>query len=129
LGESIRPQSGRVEKGSQVLRFWRLVTKGEKVLSTKQKDRTTILKFSKKSFLFQLVSYLTSMECGNFSFGISVSLKMDFQLVSHLASKFQISIEISIGIISSGIYFKKGEIISKTLLKAKGRISSWGAFI
>jgi hypothetical protein len=36
LGESI--------KGSQVLRFWRFMPKGEKVLSPKQKDRTTISK-------------------------------------------------------------------------------------
>jgi hypothetical protein len=40
-------QRGRKFKGSQVLRFWRLMPKGEKVLSLKQKDRTTILKFSK----------------------------------------------------------------------------------
>jgi hypothetical protein len=59
------------------------------------------------------------MEYEKFSFGISVSLKMDFQLVSHFASKFQISIEISIGITS----------ISKTLLKAMGRIYLGGVFI
>jgi hypothetical protein len=34
-------------KGSQVLHFGRLMPKGEKVLSLKQKDRTIILKFSK----------------------------------------------------------------------------------
>jgi hypothetical protein len=45
LGENIRPQRGRkMQKGSQVLRFWRLMPKGEKVLSPKQKDRTTISK-------------------------------------------------------------------------------------
>ena len=49
-------------------------------------------------------------------------------------SKFKISIGISVGfkisfgIVSSGICFKK-EIISKTLLIAKGRTSSGGAFI
>jgi hypothetical protein len=42
-GESMR----RIVKGSQALRFWRLMPKGEKVLSPKQKDRTTILKISK----------------------------------------------------------------------------------
>jgi uncharacterized metal-binding protein len=56
------------------------------------------------------------------SIGISVSLKMDFQLVSHLVSKFQqvfsigISVslkKISIGIISFGIYFKKGKSFQK----------------
>jgi hypothetical protein len=40
------PKGGeKCEKGSQVLRFWRLMPKGEKVLSLKQKDRTTISKF------------------------------------------------------------------------------------
>jgi hypothetical protein len=43
-----------------------------------------------------------------------------------LVSKFQVSIKISLGIISFAINL--GEIISKTLLKAKGRISSWGSF-
>jgi hypothetical protein len=36
------PKGEELEKGSQVLRFWRLMSKGEKVLSPKQKDRTTI---------------------------------------------------------------------------------------
>jgi hypothetical protein len=45
LGESFRPQRGRkLQKGSQVLRFWQLMPKGEKTLSPKQKDRTTISK-------------------------------------------------------------------------------------
>jgi hypothetical protein len=58
-------------KCSQVLRFWQLMPKGEKVLSPKQKDRTTILKkivyfsnwyqdFSKRKCLFQLVFKLAS---------------------------------------------------------------------
>ena len=63
-------------EGSQVLRFWRLMPKGKEVFSPKQKDRTTILKFSKK------------LKEEIISIGISVSLKMDFQLVSHLVSKF-----------------------------------------
>jgi hypothetical protein len=44
---AISTHKGRIVKGSQVLRFWRLMPKGEKVLSPKQKDRTTISKFSK----------------------------------------------------------------------------------
>jgi hypothetical protein len=32
-----------MQKGSQSLRFWRLMPKGEKVLSPKQKDRTTTI--------------------------------------------------------------------------------------
>jgi hypothetical protein len=39
-------QMGEYSKGSQVLRFWRLKPKGEKVLSPKQKDRTTIVNFN-----------------------------------------------------------------------------------
>jgi hypothetical protein len=47
LGESIRPQRGRkCKKGSQVLRFWHLMPKGEKGLSPKQNDCTTISKIS-----------------------------------------------------------------------------------
>jgi hypothetical protein len=53
--------------------------------------------------VFQLVS--------KFSIGISFGFKIS------------ISIKVSIDITSFGICFKKGKIISKTLLKAKGRIS------
>jgi hypothetical protein len=38
------------KKGSQVLRFWRLMPKGEKELSPKQKDRTTISKKFTKAY-------------------------------------------------------------------------------
>jgi hypothetical protein len=63
-GKSFRPQRGRIVKGSQVLHFWQLMPKGEKVLSPKQKDRTTISKFSKK------------LKEEIISIGISVSLKI-----------------------------------------------------
>jgi hypothetical protein len=44
LGESIRFQRGiKMNKGSQVLHFWCLMPKGEKILSPKQKDRTTTI--------------------------------------------------------------------------------------
>jgi hypothetical protein len=46
------PFGRKCKKGSQVLRFWRFMPKGEKVLSPKQKDRTTISKFSKISISF-----------------------------------------------------------------------------
>jgi hypothetical protein len=46
-----------------------------------------------------------------------------------LVSKFQASIKTSIGTNFIWYLFQKGKIISKTLLKAKGRISSGGAFI
>ena len=66
LGESIRLQRGRkMQKGSQSLRFWRLMPKGEKILSPKQKDRTTNFKiFEMKIYLvftnviFQLISQM-----------------------------------------------------------------------
>jgi hypothetical protein len=55
------PKGREVHEGSQVLRFWRLMPKGEKILSPKQKDRTTISKkiemnFSIYVFLKKLVS-------------------------------------------------------------------------
>jgi hypothetical protein len=54
LGENIRPQGGENDIGISSSLFWRLMPKGEKVLSPKQKDRTTtISKFHK--CLFQLV--------------------------------------------------------------------------
>jgi hypothetical protein len=54
-GESIR----KIIEGSQVLRFWRLMPKGEKVLSQKQKDCTTTISKSHEC-LFQLVFDLVS---------------------------------------------------------------------
>jgi hypothetical protein len=96
-GESIRIHRGK-SKGSQVLRFWRLMPKGEKVLSPKKKDRTTISKFSK------IMEEITSLVF--ISIGVWVNHKY-FQLVSHLVSKFQLVRKFSIGIISFGICFKK----------------------
>jgi hypothetical protein len=52
-----------VNKGSQFLRFWRLMPMGERVLSPKQKDHTTtISKFSQMLILslFQLGLELAS---------------------------------------------------------------------
>jgi hypothetical protein len=111
------PKGGEtLTKGSQVLCFWRLMPKGEKELSPKQKDRTTI---SKKSQI--------SISIGIWSKWIfNWYVNWISQLVSHLifhncffklaSSKLHIKYErISIGIISLGIYFK-------TLLKAKRRI-------
>jgi hypothetical protein len=43
--------------------------------------------------------------------------------------KISISLEISIGIFSLWHLFLKGKIVSQTLLKAKGSISSGGVFI
>jgi hypothetical protein len=47
MGESI--------EGSQVLSFWRLMPKGEKVLSPKQKDCTTTFSKTKGHVYFKLV--------------------------------------------------------------------------
>jgi hypothetical protein len=46
----------KVLKGSQVLRFWRLMSKGEKVLSPKQKDRATISKKFEMNFSIDVFS-------------------------------------------------------------------------
>jgi hypothetical protein len=43
---------GESKKGSQRLRFWRLMPKGEKILSPKQKDRTTNFKKFRNEDLF-----------------------------------------------------------------------------
>jgi hypothetical protein len=67
LGGNEKPQRGRkCKKGSNVLHIWRLMPKGEKILSPKQKDRTTtISNFSKwwfnwisQMFVFQFISML-----------------------------------------------------------------------
>jgi hypothetical protein len=81
------------------------MSKGEKVLSPKQKDRTTISKvkiFEKCLFqlVFELIFNWYLVEFQNINW---------YNVISYL--------------------FQKGKIISKTLLKAKGRISSGGAFI
>jgi hypothetical protein len=56
-----------MQKGSQSLRFWRLMPKGEKVLSPKQKDRTTtISKFFEMKFTL-VFSQLVSISIDVFS--------------------------------------------------------------
>jgi hypothetical protein len=54
-----------MQEGSQVLRFLALNAKGEKILSTKQKDHTTISKKNQNEFLigkFQLVYFSISIQ-------------------------------------------------------------------
>jgi hypothetical protein len=68
--------------------------KEEKVLSPKEKDRTTILKFQKLKEEIISIGILVDLK---FSIGVSFSFKI------------LINITISIGIISFGICFKKGE--------------------
>jgi hypothetical protein len=131
LGESIRPQRGRkCQESSQVLRFGRLMPKGEKVFSPKQKDRTSpkqkdsttfSKKIKKKYFNWYLIKINLQLVCEvNFSISISLDIsKLFFKLAS---SKLHIKYEISIGIILLHIYFK-------TLLKAKRRISLRGSLL
>jgi hypothetical protein len=81
--------------------------KGEKVLSPKQKDRTTILKIS---IYFKLVSRFFKKE-EIISIGIWANLKIiNWYLIWYLKF-FSVGIlfdfKISIGIISLDIYFKK----------------------
>jgi hypothetical protein len=78
------------------------VPKVEKVLSPKQKDRTTILKKKSKTK-------------GRNYFNQYLSKSQNFQLVSYLVSKFQVSIKISIDIISFDICFKKGNYFKNPL--------------
>jgi hypothetical protein len=71
------PMGRKYKKGSQILRFWRLMPKGEEVLSPKQKDCTTNFQNFHK-ILFQLV------------------LEVNFQLVSYLTSESRESIKIQL---------------------------------
>jgi hypothetical protein len=129
LGEGIRPQRGRkVLKGSQVLRFWRLMPKGEKVFSPKQKDRTTILKF------LVYISNWIFFKRKYFSIGILFCLleyeKCLFQLIlnkpqKEFSSSMNFSIDMNLQLVFQLVSLKsifKLVSISKTLLKAKGKI-------
>jgi hypothetical protein len=55
-------------------------------------------------------------------------VSQSFSIGISFGFKISLSIRISIGSISFGIYSTKGKSFQKTLLKAKGEISSWGAF-
>jgi hypothetical protein len=46
----------KIFEGSQRLRFWRLMPKGERILSPKQKDRTTMI--SKNKALIDIWQFL-----------------------------------------------------------------------
>jgi hypothetical protein len=109
-------QRGRKYKGLSSSPFLAINAKGGESIKPKAKGphHHHFLKFSKTKGINYFNRYLSSFQ--------------NFQLVSYLASKFQDSIKISIVIISFDINFKKGNHF-KTLLKAKGRISSVGAFI
>jgi hypothetical protein len=102
-------------KGSQCLHFWRLMPNGERLLSPKQKERTTII--SKK------IKIKLQLIFGNFSIGIHASFvlrKQNFNWYLNNGNLFNWYISRSFFKIS--IYFK-------TLLKAKRRISFRGSFI
>jgi hypothetical protein len=79
-----------MKKGSQVLRFLRLMPKGEKELSPKQKDRTTISKFSQKLIstsiwsLSQLVFESASKWVFKWYLISNWYVKVKFQLIYHL---------------------------------------------
>jgi hypothetical protein len=62
-------------------------------------------------------------------FKISIGIRVNFQLVSYLVSKYQISMKNFNRYNFNWYLFQKEKIISKILLKAKGRIISGGAFI
>jgi hypothetical protein len=116
FGRKYWPPKGGIEKGSQVLRFWWLMPKEKKVLSPKQKDRTTIN--FKNSQMF-----------------ISIDIWVNFQLVfQHYLSNWYL-LNLSLVWKNFNWYyiiwypFQKGKINSKTPLKGKGRISSQGDFI
>jgi hypothetical protein len=82
VGEKVLGSTGGEFKGSQVLRFWRLMPKGEKVLSPKQKDHTTISNFQNLKeeiisigILASLIWYPKNFSIGT-SFGFKISLSI-----------------------------------------------------
>ena len=105
----ILPFGRKCKKGSQVLRFWRLMPKGERVLSPKQKDRTTNFKKIQNKVLI-----------GIFSMGIYFNwciLKLVFGINWYLCFTWFVKVKFQI------------DIYLKTLLKAKRRISFRGSFV
>jgi hypothetical protein len=103
------PQKGRkMQKGTQSLRFWRLMPKGEKVLSPKQRTAPPFQKISKWSLI------------GIFSIGIYFNwyiLKLVSGINWDLCFTWFIKVKFQFG------------TYLKTLLKAKRRISFRGSFI
>jgi hypothetical protein len=77
LGEGIRPQRGRkLQQGSQVLRFWRLMPKGEKILSPKQKDRKPKAKGPHHHFNFFEINFNWCI----FNWYLVFNVKIRFQI-------------------------------------------------
>jgi hypothetical protein len=106
---------GESNKGLSSLCFWRLLPKGEKILSPKQKDRTPPY-FQNKVFID--VFHIGIHKMANSS--ISIFKGRFSKLISNSQSILQLaSLKVHLWI---GIYFK-------TLLKAKRRISFKGSFI
>jgi hypothetical protein len=95
----ILPFGRKCQKGSQVLRFWRLMPKGEKVLSPKQKDRTTNF----KNFT-------------NVYFNWYLKLIFNWYLISNNKLEWRTSI----GIKLFGIHFAKGKLFQKPSWKKRG---------
>jgi hypothetical protein len=88
--------------------------KGEKVLSPKQKDRTTTFKKNRNEVLIDVFSHWYLL------INIHASVvKIKFKLVSNLQLTLQLV----------SFQYSKLESISKTLLKAKRKISFRGSFI
>jgi hypothetical protein len=91
------PMGEKVIKGSQFLRFWRLMPKGEKILSPKQKDLTTNFKILKIKVLIDIFHWYLCH--GNISIVILILRKQNLnwycfkiQLVSCNDNFLQLSI-------------------------------------
>jgi hypothetical protein len=100
----------KVLKGSQALRFWRLMPKGEKVFSPKQKDRTTTIskkfemKFSIDVFSIDINLYLF------FNSFVKVKFQINIYFKTLLKAKRKISFRGSSYLVKGKAFETGGEI-------------------
>jgi hypothetical protein len=81
-------QWGESIKGSQSLRFWRLMPKGEKVSSPKKKDHTTTI--SKNFKMTSFKKFQNEVLIGIFQL---VSLKINFQIGIYFKNPLESEVE------------------------------------
>jgi hypothetical protein len=133
---------GERNKGSQRLRFWQFMPKGEKILSPKQKDCTTNFKKNRNEDLFGFHKCLFFNWYHEWSFNLYFSLvSMSWQYINWYAylekAKSQVVLfwnfnwYLVMTIFSIGTCKDKfSKLVSiKILLKTKRRISFRGSFV
>jgi hypothetical protein len=99
-----------MQKGSKVLHFWRLMPKGEKILSPKPKDRTTIVSknFEMKD-LIGIHKYLFfNWYSRQFQIGMNFQISIHFKTL--LKAKGRISFRGSFCLVKGKAFETGGEI-------------------